>query len=102
MTPLGEVLDQRPVDALHVGRTVVDRLPLKAEPPCELVAQDGLVEESGGLGVGGGGCRARSSGRRWAGTGSHTEAQVEALFGCETTVECESHSDFEMRRGWKR
>ncbi len=63
LTPLGHVgddgvaalrerLDQLPVDAVDVGVTVADLLPRDPQPGRELVAQLGLVEDPGGLGVG--------------------------------------------------
>ena len=47
----GEGLDQLPVDAPDVGMAVDDRLPGDAEPAGELLAEVGLVEDAGSLGV---------------------------------------------------
>ncbi len=49
---LGEVLDRRPRDSANVRGPVDDGFPVEPEAAGELVAQDGLVEVPGGLGVG--------------------------------------------------
>jgi len=51
LTATRERLDQLTRDALEIGVTVVHLAPRDAERPGELVAQMGLIEDTGRLGV---------------------------------------------------